>query len=82
MGLDPFLLTLLEDPVDHGPLLYVESRDLLYNPRRRLVYEVRDSIPVLLPDEVRAVDDAEHAALTSDPTGRATGADPGPTPSA
>lgn len=76
MGLDPFLLTLLEDPVDHGPLLYVESRDLLYNPRRRLVYEVRDSIPVLLPDEVREVDDAEHAELSSDPTARATGNGP------
>jgi uncharacterized protein len=78
VGLDPFLLALLEDPVDHGVLLYVDSRDLLYNPRRRVAYEVRDSIPVLLPDEGRAVDDAEHAALSADPTARATG--PGPDP--
>ncbi len=76
MGLDPFLLALLEDPVDHGPLLYVESRDVLYNRRRRVLYEVRDSIPVLLPDESRAVDDAEHAVLVADPSSRETGAGP------
>jgi uncharacterized protein YbaR (Trm112 family) len=73
VGLDPFLLTLLEDPVDHGPLLYVESRDLLYNPRRHVAYEVRDSIAVLLPDETREVDEAEHQALLGDPTARLTG---------
>jgi len=33
MALDNFLLNLLEDPVDHGTLLYVPSRDVLYNPR-------------------------------------------------
>lgn len=77
MALDPFLLALLEDPVDHEPLLYVASRDVLYNPRRRVAYEVRDAIPVLLPDEGRAVDDAEHAALVADPTARSTGPDPG-----
>ena len=81
MGLDPFLLALLEDPVDHGPLLYVESRDLLYNPRRHLAYEVRDSIAVLLPDEGREVGEAEHEALVSDPTARPTGTGPAPEPS-
>ena len=49
MGLDPFLLALLRDPVDRGPLLYVESATLLYNPRRRVAYEVRDAIPVCCP---------------------------------
>ena len=75
MALDRFLLDLLEDPVDHGPLLYVESKNLLYNPRRRLAYEVRGSIPVLLPDETRNVDDDEHQALTQDPAARSTGTD-------
>ena len=51
MPLDSFLLDLLEDPVDHGALLYVPSKDLLFNPRLHLAYEVRDSIPVMLPDE-------------------------------
>ena len=66
MPLDGFLLSLLEDPVDHGDLLYVPSADVLYNDRRRIAYEVRDSIPVLLPDENRAVTDQEHEAWTHD----------------
>ena len=73
MALDRFLLDLLEDPVDHGSLIYLAERDVLYNPRRRVVYEVRDSIPVLLPDESRAADDDEHRSFTEDPTGRVTG---------
>ena len=73
MALDGFLLELLEDPVDHGTLLYVEDHSLLYNPRRRVAYEVRGSIPVLLPDESRPVGDEEHRALTESPTARTTG---------
>ena len=73
MTLDSFLLELLEDPVDHGPLLYVADKSVLYNPRRRLAYEVRGAIPVMLPDEARTVDDAEHAALSGDPTAVTTG---------
>ena len=73
MALDSFLLELLEAPVDHGTLLYIEGRDVLYNPRRHEAYEVRESIPVLLPDESRLVSDEEHLAFTSDPTARTTG---------
>ncbi|MDE3065899.1 MAG: Trm112 family protein [Acidobacteriota bacterium] len=76
MPLDDFLLGILEDPVDHGELLYVPSREVLYNPRRRGAYEVRDSIPVMLPDEARAVDDEEHRTLSEDPAARATGSGP------
>ncbi|MEO9180451.1 MAG: Trm112 family protein [Acidimicrobiales bacterium] len=67
MALDSFLLALLEDPVDHGELLYVPSVNVLYNPRLRAVYQVRESIAVLLPDESRPVTDAENDAWTSDP---------------
>jgi uncharacterized protein len=73
VALDPFLLDLLEDPVDHGPLRYVASRDVLYNPRTRQAYEVRDDIPVLLSVEARDVDAAEHDLIMSDPSGRDTG---------
>ena len=65
MALDDFLLELLEDPVDHGVLIYLDQRDLLYNPRLRIAYEVRGSIPVLLPDESRAVSDEEDASYRS-----------------
>ena len=73
MALDSFLLSLLEDPVDHGDLLYVASANVLYNSRRRVAYEVRDSIAVLLPDEARPVSDADDAAWTSDPSAVRTG---------
>jgi uncharacterized protein YbaR (Trm112 family) len=73
MGLDPFLLEVLEDPIDHEPLLYFESRSLLYNPRRRVAYEIRGSIPVLLPDEARPVEADEHDELVGDATARSTG---------
>jgi len=36
---------------------------VLYNPRLHRAYEVRDGIPIMLIDEARAVDDAEHARL-------------------
>jgi uncharacterized protein YbaR (Trm112 family) len=73
VALDSFLVELLEDPADHGPLRYVASRDVLYNPRSRKAYEVRDDIPVLLTSEARDVDDAEHEAIMNDPSGRDTG---------
>lgn len=73
MSLDTFLLTLLVDPVDHEYLLYVPSFNVLYNPRRRMAYEVRESIAVLLPDEARPATDEEHDAWSSDPSAVRTG---------
>ncbi len=63
MALDPGLLAILACPEDKGPLYYLEDEDLLYNPRLRRVYEIRDGIPVMLVDEARTVDDAEHARI-------------------
>jgi uncharacterized protein len=63
MALDPALLAILACPEDKGPLYYVEDEDILYNPRLRRVYEIREGIPVMLVDEAQTVDDAEHARL-------------------
>jgi uncharacterized protein YbaR (Trm112 family) len=73
MALDDFLLNLLEDPVDHGTLIYLDDENVLYNPRLRVAYEVRGNIPVLLPDESRAVTADEHRAFTENPSRRTTG---------
>ncbi|MFZ1062644.1 MAG: Trm112 family protein [Acidimicrobiales bacterium] len=73
MALEEFLLNLIEDPVDHGSLLYLADRGILYNPRRHVSYEVRDSIPVLLPDEVTPVSDQDHETYVKDPLARVTG---------
>ena len=63
MALDPALLEILACPEDKGPLYYLEAEGLLYNPRLRRTYEVRDDIPVMLIPEATAVDDAEHDRL-------------------
>lgn len=63
MALDPRLLAVLACPVDKGPLYYLGDEGGLYNPRLRRRYVVREGIPVMLPDEAVAVDDAEAAAL-------------------
>jgi uncharacterized protein YbaR (Trm112 family) len=60
MALDPTLLELLACPEDKGPLYYVESEQMLYNPRLHRRYEIRDDIPILLIDEAVTVDDTEH----------------------
>lgn len=63
MALDPQLLEILACPDDKGPLLYFEDEDLLYNPRLKRGYEVRDGIPIMLIDEARSVADEEHERL-------------------
>ena len=60
--LDEKLLSILVCPVDRGPLLLIDD-ELLYNPRLRRAYRIDDGIPVLLIDEARDVDDAEHESL-------------------
>jgi uncharacterized protein len=63
MPLDQLLIDVLACPVDKGPLLWFEDENLLYNPRLRKAYDVRDDIPVLLIEESRDVEDAEHDRL-------------------
>ena len=63
MALDPLLVELLVCPEDKGPLWYLESESVLYNPRLHRAYPVRDGIPVLLVDEAVALDDEEAARL-------------------
>jgi uncharacterized protein YbaR (Trm112 family) len=60
MSLSPSLLEILACPEDKGPLYYVEVESMLYNPRLRRRYDVRDDIPVMLIPESTTVDDAEH----------------------
>ena len=63
MALDPQLLEILACPEDKGPLLYFEDEQLLYNPRLKRRYEIRDDIPVMLIDEATTIDAAEHERL-------------------
>jgi uncharacterized protein len=63
--LDPRLLEILACPQDKGPLWYFADERVLYNPRLKRTYEVRDGIPVMLIDEAATVGDDEHARLTA-----------------
>jgi uncharacterized protein len=63
MSLSPALLEILACPEDKGPLFYIESESMLYNPRLHRRYDVRDDIPVMLIPESTTVDDAEHERL-------------------
>lgn len=60
--IDARLLEILACPEDKGPLLLI-GEDTLYNPRLRRSYRIDEGIPVLLIDESRSVDEAEHADL-------------------
>jgi uncharacterized protein len=60
MPLDAALLEILACPEDKGPLYYIEAESMLYNPRSKRRYEVRDDIPVMLIPESTVVDDSEH----------------------
>jgi len=61
--LEQALLDILVCPVDKGSLLYFDDENLLYNPRLRRRYQIRDDIPVMLAHEAETVDDEEHARL-------------------
>lgn len=63
MPLDPLLLDILACPQDKGPLLYFEDEDLLYNPRLRRGYAIKDGIPDMLIDDASDVGDDEHQRL-------------------
>jgi len=65
MSLDSALLAILACPEDKGPLYYLESERVLFNPRLRRTYEVRDDIPVMLVEEATELDDDEWDRLSA-----------------
>ena len=53
---DPRLLEILVCPVTKGPLEYDRDRGELISRKAGLAYPVRDGIPVMLPEEARALE--------------------------
>ncbi len=64
MSLDPELLKILACPEDKEDLIYIETDSILYNPRLRKAYEIRNGIPVLLVSESKPVNDEDHERYT------------------
>jgi uncharacterized protein YbaR (Trm112 family) len=65
MSLDRDLLAILACPEDKRPLYYIESESVLYNPRLKRTYEIRDGIPVMLVEEATTLSDAENDRLAA-----------------
>ena len=63
MTVDQELLEILICPNCRGDVNYVEAEEVIVCTSCGYRYPVRDGIPVMLIDEARAVDDAEHARL-------------------
>lgn len=62
-ALDPKLLEILVCPQSRGPLVYDRDRGELLSKKAMLAYPVRDGIPIMLPDEARALSDDEALKL-------------------
>jgi uncharacterized protein YbaR (Trm112 family) len=65
MALDAQLLEILACPEDKGPLYYFEDENVLFNPRLKRTYEIRDGIPIMLIDESTTVSDEESERLVA-----------------
>jgi uncharacterized protein YbaR (Trm112 family) len=54
-AVDPRLLEILVCPLTKGPLRYDRLRGELISDRAGLAYPIRDGIPIMLPEEARAL---------------------------
>jgi uncharacterized protein YbaR (Trm112 family) len=55
--IDPKLLEILVCPLTKGPLEYDAERQELISRQAKLVYPIRDGIPIMLPEEARPLND-------------------------
>ena len=51
--IDPKLLEILVCPLTKGPLDYDPARQELISRQAKLIYPIRDGIPIMLPEEAR-----------------------------
>ena len=54
---DPKLLEIMVCPLTKMPLHYDREKQELVSRTARLAYPIRDGIPIMLPDEARALGD-------------------------
>lgn len=62
-SVDPKLLEILVCPLTKTSLAYDAGRQELISRAARLAYPIRDGVPIMLPDEARALTDDEVRAL-------------------
>ena len=56
---DPRLLEILVCPVTHGPLDYDRVKSELISRSARLAYPIRNGVPIMLPEDARALAEGE-----------------------
>jgi len=56
IDVDPRLLEVLVCPVTRGPLEYDRAKGELISRAAKLAYPIRDGVPIMLPEEARALD--------------------------
>jgi uncharacterized protein YbaR (Trm112 family) len=56
ISVDPRLLEVLVCPVTRGKLTYDREKQELVSKGAKLAFPIRDGVPILLPDEARALD--------------------------
>jgi uncharacterized protein len=54
--IDPKLLEILVCPLTKGPLEYDADKQELVSRQAKLAYPIRDGIPIMLPEEARALE--------------------------
>jgi uncharacterized protein YbaR (Trm112 family) len=59
LDVDPRLLEVLVCPVTRSPLTYDRARQELVSRAAKLAYPIRDGVPIMLPEEARALDEGE-----------------------
>ena len=55
-SVDPRLLEVLVCPVTRGKLTYDRERQELVSKGAKLAFPIRDGVPIMLPEEARALD--------------------------
>jgi len=58
---DPKLLEILVCPLTKETLRYDQAAQELISDKARLAYPIREGIPIMLPEEARALDDSAAA---------------------
>ena len=56
VDVDPRLLEVLVCPVTRGPLDYDRAAGELISRAAKLAYPIRDGVPIMLPEEARALE--------------------------
>ena len=56
VSVDPRLLEVLVCPVTRGRLTYDRERNELVSAGAKLAFPIRDGVPIMLPEEARALD--------------------------